>query len=267
MSYIKTNWVDGTTPVSAVNMNKIESGIENITAFSKFPTATGTGTAIIINAPHFTLSDGESITFIASANNGGNNTTINVNGLGAKNLFIPGTPTSPNMISGKSYTVWYSLSADRFFIKASAEGDAIATDVLAGKKFSNDNDTGITGTYGNFTAGLTSFLVVDGNNKILYETSYTQKYQIQFNRARGTVRIIFDLSADNGYISYARIYKNGVAVGTPRTATSYASYSEDISFVENDIIVVKAYCSNSGKGSIGQFYVRATEDPQFIYTT
>lgn len=41
MSYIKTNWVDGTTPISATNLNKIETGIEKNsleTAFEHYST-------------------------------------------------------------------------------------------------------------------------------------------------------------------------------------------------------------------------------------
>ena len=30
MAYTKTNWVDGTTPASAANMNKIENAISSI---------------------------------------------------------------------------------------------------------------------------------------------------------------------------------------------------------------------------------------------
>ena len=41
------------------------------------------------------------------------------------------------------------LSSDCFFIKASAEGDAVVANVLASKTFSNDNDIGLTGAMPN----------------------------------------------------------------------------------------------------------------------
>jgi hypothetical protein len=120
-----------------------------------YQTAGGTATAITLTMQ--TLVNGYFKTFIASANNSGAATTIN-----GKKLYKPGTTTAPNLIAGKAYTVWYNQAGDCFFIKASAEGDAIAANVLAGKKFSNDNDTGLVGTLdlsnlvsGNIKSGVT----------------------------------------------------------------------------------------------------------------
>ena len=114
-----------------------------------------TGTAITLTMQ--TLVNGYAKTFIASANNGGVATTIN-----GKTLYKPGTTTSPNIIAGKAYTVWYNSTGDCFFIKASAEGTALATHVLKDKTFSNDNDTGLVGTLdlsnlvtGNIKSGVT----------------------------------------------------------------------------------------------------------------
>ncbi|AQR96096.1 hypothetical protein CLSAP_34140 [Clostridium saccharoperbutylacetonicum] len=104
-----------------------------------YQTAGGTATAITLTMQ--TLVNGYFKTFIASANNSGAATIINT-----KKLYKPGTTTAPNLIAGKAYTVWYNQAGDCFFIKASAEGDAIAANVLAGKKFSNDNDNGLVGT-------------------------------------------------------------------------------------------------------------------------
>lgn len=115
-----------------------------------YQTAGGSATAITL-AIKGTLVTGYSITFIASANNGGTATTIN-----GKKLYKPGTTTSPNLIAGKAYTVWYNSISDCFFIKASAEGTALALDVRMNKTFSNDNDTGVVG-------GLDLSLLVPGN--------------------------------------------------------------------------------------------------------
>jgi hypothetical protein len=90
------------------------------------------------------------VTFVASANNNGSVTTINVNGKGAKNVFKPGTTTAPNIKSGRAYTLWYNGTS--FFWQASAEGNAVVGDVLAGKIFSNDDDSGIVGTIPSKTA-------------------------------------------------------------------------------------------------------------------
>ncbi|NSA04260.1 hypothetical protein FHU26_004809 [Clostridium beijerinckii] len=115
-----------------------------------YQTASGSATAITL-AIKGTLVTGYPITFIASINNGGAATTIN-----GKKLYKPGTTTSPNLIAGKAYTVWYNSISDCFFIKASAEGTALASDVRKNKTFSNDNDTGVVG-------GLDLSLLVPGN--------------------------------------------------------------------------------------------------------
>jgi len=101
--------------------------------------ATGTATAITVSTP--ALIDGYAKTFVVSANNAGAATTIN-----GKSLYKPSTVIAPNLTAGKAVTVWYNLASNCFFIKASAEGTSVVGDVLAGKTFSNDNDTGLTGT-------------------------------------------------------------------------------------------------------------------------
>jgi len=145
MAYIapKTDWtsVDG---VLSTDLNRIEGNIETLATLRGYPTATGTGTAIVVTTGYFELTAGRSFTFIASANNSGAATTINADGTGAKNLYKPNTTDAPTIISGKAYTVWYNGTS--FFVKASAEGDAVAGDVIKDKTFSNDEDTGITGT-------------------------------------------------------------------------------------------------------------------------
>lgn len=135
--------------VIAEDISKIKAGVDVVTAG-------GTGTAITLTMSGVTAYEANSkYTFIASANNSGAATTININGLGAKNLYKPNTTTSPNVVSGKAYTVWYN--GTDFFLQASAEGNAVAGDVLAGKTFSNDDDTGIAGTMPN-RAGDTAAL-------------------------------------------------------------------------------------------------------------
>lgn len=117
-------------------INAAETSISNL---KKFQTAGGNGTAITLSNIEFV--DGFQTTFVILAGNSGAVTTINT-----KPLYKPGTTTSPKLIAGKAATVWYNSTGDCFFIKASAEGDAEAGDVLAGKKFSNDDDIGLIGT-------------------------------------------------------------------------------------------------------------------------
>lgn len=129
-----------------------------------YQTAGGTGTAITLTI-NGTLVTGYPITFIASANNSGTATTIN-----GKKLYKPSTTSSPTLIAGKAYTVWYNSTGDSgngcFFIKASAEGDAIESNVLATKKFSNDSDTGLTGTMPNRGAVTNTIATAGGTYTI-----------------------------------------------------------------------------------------------------
>ncbi|MGX8797238.1 hypothetical protein ACR6HW_14305 [Fusibacter sp. JL298sf-3] len=126
------------------NMDIIDSAIEGLSQLAK---SVGTSNAIELSVSHLkSYSNCLKISFVASANNNGTATTVNVNQWGTKNLYKPNTTTAPVLIAGKAYDIWFDEASDCFFLKASAEGNAIAANVLAGKTFSNDDDTGITGT-------------------------------------------------------------------------------------------------------------------------
>lgn len=128
--------------VQSRNSDKTELALTDV---SRVLTAGGSGTSITLTAASITgYRNGLKLTFVATASNSGAATTINLNGLGAKNLYKPGTTTSPSLTAGKAYDVWYDGTS--FFLKASAEGNAVVADVLAGKTFSNDADTGLVGT-------------------------------------------------------------------------------------------------------------------------
>ena len=109
--------------------------------FNVAPTAGGTATALTVSSSTFLLVQGGKLVFIAAANNNGAATTIN-----NIPLYKPNTTIAPKLIAGKMYTVWYdATSGGRFFLQASAEGTAVAGNVLAGKTFSNDNSIGESG--------------------------------------------------------------------------------------------------------------------------
>jgi phage-related tail fiber protein len=133
----------GTITLGTTNLTFKNRLAEHL-ADNLYQVAGGTATAITLTIGE-TLVNGFPVNFTASASNAGAATTIN-----GKKLFKPNTTTAPNLVAGKPYTAIYNSSGDSgngcFFIKASAEGTAIAADVLAGKTFSNDDDTGIVGT-------------------------------------------------------------------------------------------------------------------------
>jgi hypothetical protein len=103
-----------------------------------FDTAGGTETAITLTTQ--TLANGYSKTFIASAGNSGAATTIN-----DLPVYKANSTTAPTIVAGKAYTIWYNATGNCFFVKASAEGTAVAAQVLAGATFSNDNEMDLTG--------------------------------------------------------------------------------------------------------------------------
>lgn len=143
--------VEAGTAVNTAYLQPLEDAVANLPVFQ---TATGTATAITIDT---NLINGYSSTFIVSASNSGATTTIN-----GKPLYKPATTTSPVLTSGKAVTVWYSTSGNCFFIKASAEGNAVVANVLASKTFSNDTDTGLVGTMPNNSGFTTVGANVDG---------------------------------------------------------------------------------------------------------
>lgn len=120
MPYAETTWVDGGAPsISAAKLNNIEDAIVSL---RDFPTAGGTANAITVTAYHFSLTAGASLTFIAAADNTAA-TTLNVNGLGAKNFYKPGTTDKPYIKSGEAITAWYDGTS--FFHKAAKTANSI----------------------------------------------------------------------------------------------------------------------------------------------
>lgn len=124
---------------SVVNTKIVDPANTALAGLQIAQTAGGTATAITLTGVE--LINGYQKTFVINASNSGSATTVN-----GKPLYKPGGKVAPNLVAGKAATVWYNLAGDCFFYKASAEGTAVAGDVLAGKTFSNDDDAGITGT-------------------------------------------------------------------------------------------------------------------------
>lgn len=182
------------------SINNIKSDLADITTYQ---TAGGTANAISLNLS--TLVNGYATTFIVNKNNNKNATTIN-----GKQLYKPNTTTAPNLVTGKAVSVWYDATKDCFFIKASAEGNAVAKDVLAGKIFSNDDDTGLVGTLD--LSNLTSNNIKEG---------------ITINGVKGNVKpmkygIILNLTTKIGYeTSSGYSIPGGGYVLTGRTGPRY----------------------------------------------
>jgi hypothetical protein len=108
--------------------------------------------------------------------------------------------------------------ADLFLIEDSAVGNAK-------KKVQRNNVLGL----GSSAAGDIQQSSAD-TARASAGASYVKIKEIVVPRS-GTLRIKFDLESSGGGNTNGRIYKNGVAVGTVRTAVAagYTTYSEDIS--------------------------------------
>lgn len=134
---------------------------------SKVALATGTATAITLTIAGITAyTQLMKVDFYCVADNSGAATTVNINGLGDVALYKPNAgEVSPTLIAGKVYTIYYASPS--FFLKASATGDAIAENVLAGKLFSTDVDTDIVGTM-----PLRNFTQENSSNSIIGSTLY-----------------------------------------------------------------------------------------------
>lgn len=134
--------------------------------------STGSGSALSVTLPD-PIPDKYIVKFICDHDTSGNITINNID------CYKPGTTTSPSLKNGRMYEFWYNAATPCFFLKASAEGNATAENVLADKKFSNDNDTGITGTMPN-NGRLETTLTTHGATYNI-PSGYTSGGQVQTN--------------------------------------------------------------------------------------
>lgn len=132
-------------------MKQNENVIAAHLAESIIHAAGGTANALVVTTGgDFGYVQGAFLKFRATAENTGN-MSIDIDGKGIKSLKkLDGSQIPAGGIkNGKVFEVYYDAGGDCFFLLARAEGDAVAGDVLAGKTFSNGDDTGIIGTIPN----------------------------------------------------------------------------------------------------------------------
>ncbi len=201
--------------VVKIGDSTVEDMLEQINIIQ---TAGGSATAITLT--NVNLVNGFTISFLVAANNNGAATTIN-----GKNLYKFGGTAAPALTAGKVVTVWYNGTS--FFIKASAEGDAVAANVLAGKKFSNDSDTGITGTMTDrgavtITPGTTDQVIAagyhNGSGKVIGDTDLVSaniKAGVNIFGVAGNANVVDTSAGDAGagdILSGKKAYVDGALV-------------------------------------------------------
>jgi hypothetical protein len=119
------------TPINSENLNNIETGIVNSVALSDFVNHIGFGTTTNVgNAYAVTLSpapiayiDGMAISIKVNADSTGN-VTININGLGAKNIVNSDGKAVTNLKLNGLYTMRYNLTTGNFILQG--EGGDVA---------------------------------------------------------------------------------------------------------------------------------------------
>lgn len=240
-------WFNETTTSNQVDFETWFNGVKDIfdgdavgnltnkiNALPIFQTAQGTGTAIILS--DFDLENGNSKTFIVTINNNSAATTIN-----GKQLYKPNTTTTPKLTQGKAVTVWYSLVSDCFFIKASAEGNAIAGHVLAGDTFSNDDDTGLIGTMANkgaisntiSAAGGTYIIPAGYHNGAGVITAPSLATVTSSGTVTSNAQILSGYKAySNGTLYTGNIASKGSATYTPSTSAQTIASGQYLSGVQ-----------------------------------
>jgi hypothetical protein len=123
--------------IDAINDNVEE--ITDLNGTADILTPTGTTNAILLPV---TFVDKKKYSFKATANSTG---AVTINGIAFKKL--DGTVIGNGGVKiNKVYDFYWDSSVSSVFILAKAEGDAVVGDVLAGKIFSNGDDTGLVGT-------------------------------------------------------------------------------------------------------------------------
>jgi hypothetical protein len=81
-------------------------------------------------------------------------------------------------------------------------------------------------------------------------TSYTKKKETRLNRSLQGIRIGFGLKRNVGGVAKAKIYKNGIAIGTERTNSAtpvgnYQTWTEDFTgFSAGDLVQIYCYTDN-----------------------
>jgi hypothetical protein len=190
MSFVKEVHVSGEL-ITSTWANKMETGVDEVTTglddASRMEVAGGTANALTLVMPSIKAYNLNKISFIGNLDNGGNATTLNINGLGAKPLYKSGGG-NPKIANSKLYTCYYADWANCFFLEASAEGNTIASHVLAGDTYSSDSEVGAVGTmvnraydvYGGYTPAKS--VKTDGAGNLVFEP-YTGYYKEGLNGA------------------------------------------------------------------------------------
>lgn len=143
--------------------------------------------------------------------------------------------TLANNLKARGKSAEATMSLKQLADLTTKDANCIASKIIPGAIID-----GVTGAPFNLNAGdvtLYSHSPIFSNAT----TSYVKKKEVQIDTS-GIVRVSFELlGGPSSAIGYARIYLNGVAVGTERSngsPTEYALFTEDININANDLIQI-----------------------------
>lgn len=272
---LNENWdkIDADSKAKADSIQSLSTQLGERTTIL---TASGTANAITLPV---TLTDKTKYSFKAINNSTG---AVTINGKAFKKL--DGTAIS-TVKANKVYDFYYDQSQSSVFILAKAEGDATVANVLAGKIFSNGDDTGLVGTMpnkvgsgttitpsmveqaipqgyydGSITSGkVTATVTLTAGTNLIYDeqslslnsgsaTVYAKITELTINYG-GIVTVNFGAyTTDNPSNGYARIYKNGVAIGVERALPQNTPqiFSENITVNPGDKIQIYGKINSFG---------------------
>ena len=115
----------------------------------------------------------------------------------------------------------------------------------------NDGTTQSTAAGGVPVVSAGTFYQPGGSNLSSSNANSTSPVRIRLSKmlVSGTVRVQWVLYGNSYGTTYGRIYKNGVATGTLRSTTVFATYTDDISVSIGNTIELYIYGSNANSVS------------------
>ncbi|AEY65429.1 hypothetical protein [Clostridium sp. BNL1100] len=286
LSGAKTYTDQKTEQVQTTIQNTINTHLSDYTM--QIPWAgvsTNAGNAYSIASPVIAvLVAGMAVSFKCNADSTGA-VTLNWSGTGDKSVLKANNLSVTNWKSGGVYTLRYDGTNFRLQGEGGDYGTAQSAQVLSGYSIGTNSglvdgtmvnhtasniqctfftDATISEGYYNgtgkvlrptFTAGDTNSLFHDTTNDYkYYHATYTKVFEKTLLLG-GTLRISFPLRPENGsaYTAYARIYRNGTAVGIERSvnSNSYVLFTEDISgWLPSDKIQIYLKSSSTSSNSM-----------------
>ena len=267
----KSNLVNAVSEVKT----QVNSHLADKTKHIPYITTTNSGNTYSAVLGLTSLVDGQPAKVKCNADSTGN-VLLNPDGLGNKSVVKANGVAVTNWKANGIYTMAYNITTGNFILQGEGgSGDAIASDLLLGKKASTDAGD-IVGTkdlsnllssnilngvsIGGVTGNVVAITLNVGDATVVEDTTvYTTKSTspVQFGKKitmllGGNVRIKFSIytssTAQNTTLeSKGQIYKNGVAVGTiQQNAYNYAvAFSQDFSCVPGDYFQIYMFTTSA----------------------